>query len=94
MTELEILEQLNYDKKIETFDDLYQLLEKTILEDAPFSLREGHLIKPGYNKELDEIKSISSGSKDFILSLEQQEREKTGIKTLKVGFNKVFGYYI
>ena len=90
----EILQELKYDKKIETFEDLYSLLERTINEDAPFSLHEGRLIKPGYNKELDDLKSISSGSKDFILELEQQERERTGIKNLKVGFNKVFGYYI
>ena len=90
----EILSELKYDKKIETFEDLYSLLERTINEDAPFSLHEGRLIKPGYNKELDELKAISSGSKDFILELEQQEKERTGIKNLKVGFNKVFGYYI
>ena len=90
----EILNELKYDKKIETFEDLYSLLDKTINEDAPFTLKEGRLIKSGYNKELDELKEISSGSKDFILELEQQEREKTGIKNLKVGFNKVFGYYI
>lgn len=90
----EILEELKYDKKLETLDELYELLEKTILEDAPFTLHEGHLIKEGYNEELDELKKISSGSKDFILELEQTEREKTGIKNLKVGFNKVFGYYI
>ena len=89
-----ILEELKYDKKLETFEDLYSLLEKTILEDAPFSLHEGRLIKPGYNEELDELKKISSGSKDFILDMEQKERERTGIKNLKVGFNKVFGYYI
>ena len=90
----EILEQIGYDKKLETLEELYELLEKTILEDAPFSLHEGHLIKPGYNEELDELKKVSSGSKDFILELEQKERERTGIKNLKVGFNKVFGYYI
>ena len=90
----EILEELKYDKKLETMDELYQLLDKTILEDAPFTLHEGHLIKPGYNNELDELKKISSGSKDFILELEQKEKERTGIKNLKVGFNKVFGYYI
>ena len=90
----EILKELKYDRKIETFEDLYSLLDRTIHEDAPFTLKEGRLIKPGYNKELDELKEISSGSKDFILELEQQERERTGIKTLKVGFNKVFGYYI
>lgn len=90
----EILEQIDYDKKLETLEELYELLEKTILEDAPFSLHEGHLIKPGYSEELDELKKVSSGSKDFILELEQTERERTGIKNLKVGFNKVFGYYI
>ena len=90
----EILQELKYDRKIETFEDLYSLLERTINEDAPYTLHEGRLIKPGYSKELDELKEISSGSKDFILSLEQQERERTGIKNLKVGFNKVFGYYI
>ena len=89
-----ILKELNFDKSIETFDDLYSLLDRTILEDAPFTLHEGHLIKSGYNDELDELKKISSGSKDFILEMEQEERERTGIKNLKVGFNKVFGYYI
>ncbi len=89
-----ILEEINYDREIDTLDDLYQLLDKTILEDAPFTLHEGHLIKSGYNSELDELKSLSSGSKDFILNIEREERERTGIKNLKVGFNKVFGYYI
>ena len=89
-----ILKELKYEKDIETFDEVYSLLEKSILEDAPFTLHEGHLIKEGYNTELDELKKISSGSKDFILELEQQEKQKTGIKNLKVGFNKVFGYYI
>ncbi len=90
----DILINIGYDKTIDTFDDLYLLLEKTILEDAPFTLHEGHLIKSGYNEELDELKKISSGSKDFILEMEKSERERTGIKNLKVGFNKVFGYYI
>ena len=89
-----ILEELKYDKTIETFDEVYSLLERTINEDAPFTLHEGGLIKEGYNEELDELKSISSGSKDFILSMEQEEKMRTGIKNLKVGFNKVFGYYI
>lgn len=90
----EILTELDYDKTIEVFDDVYQLLDRTILEDAPFTLHEGHLIKEGYNSELDELKKISSGSREFILEMEQAEKERTGIKNLKVGFNKVFGYYI
>lgn len=90
----EILAELQYDKKIDTFEELYSLLERTINEDAPFTLHEGRLIKEGYNEELDELKQISSGSKDFILEMEKEEKERTGIKNLKVGFNKVFGYYI
>ena len=90
----EILTELKFDKKIDTFEEVYSLLDRTILEDAPFTLHEGHLIKEGYNEELDELKRISSGSKDFILSLEKEEKERTGIKNLKVGFNKIFGYYI
>ena len=89
-----ILAELKFDKKIDTFEEVYSLLDRTILEDAPFTLHEGHLIKEGYNQELDELKKISSGSKDFILTLEKEEKERTGIKNLKVGFNKVFGYYI
>ena len=90
----EILEKLNYDKEIETLEEVYLLLEKSIDEAAPFTLHEGHLIKSGYNKELDELKEISNGSKDFILEMEKEEKSRTGIKNLKVGFNKVFGYYI
>ena len=89
-----ILQELKYDKEIQTFEEVYQLLDRTILEDAPFTLHEGHLIKEGYNQELDELKRLSSGSKDFILEMEKEEKERTGIKNLKVGFNKVFGYYI
>lgn len=90
----EILTELKYDKKIQTFEEIYELLDKSIREDAPFALHEGGLIKEGYNKDLDELKAISSGSKDFIIKMEQEEKERTGIKNLKVGYNKVFGYYI
>ena len=75
-------------------DEVTSLLEKAIHDDPPLTLKEGSIIKDGYNSELDELRSISSGSKDFILDIEKQEKERTGIKTLKVGFNKVFGYYI
>ena len=90
----DILNDINYSKNIETLDELYVLLENSINEDAPITIKEGNIIKSGYNTELDELKSLSSGSKDFILRFEQEERERTGIKNLKVGFNKVFGYYI
>lgn len=89
-----ILTSLNYDREIETLDELYDLLEQAIIEDAPLGLKEGGIIKDGYSKELDELRSLSNGGKDFILKLEQQEKERTGIKNLKVGYNKVFGYFI
>ena len=89
-----IFKELNYNEDMETYEELFILLDKSINEDAPYSLHEGRLIKQGYNKELDELKEISSGSKEFILNLEQEEKKRTGIKNLKVGYNKVFGYYI
>ncbi len=89
-----ILEELDYSKNIETLDELYDLLERSINEDAPITVHEGGLIKKGYDDELDEIKTLSSGSKDFILNFEKEEKERTGIKNLRVGFNKIFGYYI
>ncbi len=89
-----ILSEINFYKTVATFDELYSLLDKSIVEDAPFSIKEGGIIKDGYNKELDELRSIRSGSKDFILNIEKEEKERTGIKNLKLGFNKVFGYYI
>ena len=85
---------LEDDKKIETFDDLVSLFDNSLNEEPPISLKEGNLIKKGYNGELDELRDLSSGSKDFLLELEQKEKERTGIKNLKVGYNKVFGYYI
>lgn len=89
-----ILEQLKYDKTINTLDEVYQLLEASINEDSPLNLHEGGIIKEGYSKDLDELRKVRSGSKDFILELEREEKEKTGIKNLKVGYNKIFGYYI
>lgn len=89
-----ILEEIEYDKNVEILEELYQLLENSINEDAPITVREGSLIKPKYNDELDQLKDIRKNSKDFILQIENDEKERTGIKNLKVGFNKVFGYYI
>ena len=88
-----ILNAIKY-KDIETLSDLYNLLEESIYENPPVGIKEGYLIKSGYNKELDELKDIRSNGKDFIARFEAEEKEKTGIKTLKVGYNKVFGYYI
>ena len=88
-----ILENIGLEK-VETFSELYDLLEKSIDLDAPVTIKEGGLIKDGFNKELDELKSIRKNGKDFISKFESEERERTGIKNLKVGYNKVFGYYI
>ncbi len=90
----EKIESLGFNYQIGDVSDLYELLDKAIIEDPPLSIREGNIIKEGYNQELDELKSIRSGGKEFIADLENKERERTGIKTLKVGFNKVFGYFI
>lgn len=90
----EILEILNFEENIDTHQDIYMLLDASIYENPPISIKEGYLIKDGYNKELDELKSIRSGGKEFIASLEAKIKEETGIKNLKVGFNKVFGYFI
>ena len=90
----DILNKINYNKKLEDFTELYNLLEKSIYENPPVSTKEGYLIKEGYNNELDELKKLRKGGKDFVAKFETEEREKTGIKNLKVGYNRVFGYYI
>ena len=89
----DILKKIKYEE-LPDVSDLYNLLESSLYETPPPTLKEGYLIKTGYNKELDELKDLRSGGKDFISNYEQEERIKTGIKNLKVGFNKVFGYYI
>ena len=91
---IRILDELKYDKTFEPLDDLYILLDKSINPDAPITLHDGGLIKDGYNSELDELKNIRKNSKDYIISIEEEEKKRTGIKNLKVGYNKVFGYYI
>jgi DNA mismatch repair protein MutS len=74
--------------------ELTELLAHAIDDDPPLLLREGGLIKPGYSAELDDLRALRSGGKAFIAAIEEKERLRTGIKTLKVGFNNVFGYYI
>ncbi len=89
-----ILKLIHYDKDIKTLDELRDLLEKSINVEAPITLHDGDLIKEGYNKELDELRLIRKNSKKYILNIEEDEKKRTGIKNLKVGYNKVFGYYI
>ena len=90
----EILKKLKYDKTINPLENLYNLLEQSIYENPPIGIKEGYLIKEGYNKDLDELKELRKGGKDFVAKFEKEEKERTGIKNLKVGYNKVFGYYI
>ena len=89
-----ILKKLNFNFKLKEENELYELLEQSIDEDAPLTIKDGHIIKSGYNSELDELKNIRKGGKDFIAAIEQEEKMRTGISTLKVGYNKVFGYFI
>lgn len=74
--------------------ECYKIIDDSINEDAPFSVREGGIIKSGYNAELDEIRNIMNSGKDFLLDIEQRERDATGIRNMKIKFNKVFGYFI
>ncbi|MCI8575644.1 MAG: DNA mismatch repair protein MutS [Bacilli bacterium] len=90
----EMINELKFDYKINTHEDIYNLLEQAIYENPPVTIKEGYLIKEGYNQNLDELKEIRSGGKTFIADFESKLKESTGIKTLKVGYNKVFGYYI
>lgn len=84
----------NYHHNLDDLRDIYDLLEKSIKEDPSLTLKDGDLIKDGFNSEIDELRLAKTNGKDWISSLENREREFTGIKSLKVGFNKVFGYYI
>ena len=80
--------------KLETLDDLSGQIARTLVDEPPFSVREGGMIRGGFHPEVDRLRGILSGGKGFIAELEAREKEKTGIRTLRVGYNKVFGYYI
>ena len=82
-----------YDE-LDTLQDIYELIENSIVEEPPISVKEGGIIKLGYDEEIDTLKKATTEGKTWIVNLEAKEREETGIKGLKVGFNKVFGYFI
>ena len=81
-------------EELDTLEDVCALLRRAIVDEPPFSVREGGFIRPGYDQEVDKLRDILSGGKSVIAEVEAREKERTGIKSLKVGYNKVFGYYI
>lgn len=95
---LEIFKILNgheiFQIDIKVLVEIYNLIEETIVDEPPFSIREGGVIRNGFNSDLDDLRAISKDGKNYILELETTEREKTGIKGLKIKYNKVFGYFI
>ena len=81
-------------EELDELKDVYELIEKSIVEDPPMTIKDGGIIKMGYDPEIDKLKTATTEGKNWIIKLESEEKEKTGIKTLKIGYNKVFGYYI
>ena len=81
-------------QNLDELKDIFELIDKSIIEDPPMTIKEGGIIKMGYDQEIDTLKKASTEGKSWLAKLEADEKEKTGIKTLKVGYNKVFGYYI
>ncbi len=84
----------NYFENLDELEDIKILLENSIIEDPALTIKDGNIIKNGYNAEVDRLREAKFNGKQWIASLENREREFTGIKSLKVGYNKVFGYYI
>lgn len=91
-TESTLLKELY--NELDILEDIYNIIDVAIVEEPPISVKEGGIIKKGYNEEVDKLKMATTDGKNWLIQLEANEREKTGIKGLKVGFNKVFGYYI
>ena len=91
-TESTLLKELY--NELDILEDIYNIIDVAIVEEPPISVKEGGIIKKGYNEEIDKLKMATTDGKNWLIQLEANERKKTGIKGLKVGFNKVFGYYI
>ena len=81
-------------EELDELKDIYELIDKAIIEEPPISVKEGGMIKLGYNPEVDELKTATTDGKKWLVELEAKEKQETGIKNLKIGFNKVFGYFI
>jgi len=83
-----------YFDHFDLLEDIKKIIDSAVCDDAPLSQRDGNIIRSGYNQEVDQLRSICSGGKQLLLQLEAEERERTGIRNLRIGYNKVFGYYI
>ena len=81
-------------ENLDELQDIYQLIETSIVDDPPMTIKDGGIIKLGYDEEIDKLKTAQTEGKNWLIALEAEEKEKTGIKNLKIGFNKVFGYFI
>ncbi len=81
-------------KELDTLDDIFQLINISIIDDPPVTIKEGGIIKKGYNEEVDKLIDVTENGKNYLLEIESKEKELTGIRTLKIGYNKVFGYYL
>ncbi len=81
-------------RQLDDLSDLKTEIDRAIVDDPPFTVREGGMIRPGYDKEIDRLQDIMSGGKEMLADIETREKERTGIKNLRVGYNRVFGYYI
>ncbi len=81
-------------EKLDELQDIYELIDKAIVEDPPMTVKDGGIIKLGYDSEIDKLKTAQTEGKNWLIKLEVEEKEKTNIKNLKIGFNKVFGYFI
>lgn len=90
----ELVSKLGISISVNDHSELYELLFNSLYEEPPVTLKDGYLIKDGFNSELDELKKIRAGGKDFISKMEEELKRESGITNLKVGYNKVFGYYI
>ncbi len=90
----DIFKKIKYPNKLNLLSDIYNLINKAIIENPPITIKEGYIIKSNYHRELDQLRALRKGGKDFIAQFELEEKEKTKIKNLKVGYNRVFGYYI
>ena len=88
----ELLKELY--ENLDELQDIYQLIETAIVDDPPMTIKDGGIIKLGYDEEIDKLKTAQTEGKNWLIALEAEEKEKTGIKNLKIGFNKVFGYFI